>query len=95
MAASTSSACPSSSRPSQALHNAGLRQLRPFPNGIPPVYDGVRVEGILEIAQAQHVLQLVTTESLLQRFHIFPIGIPSVTSFRISVDVGNVPEAMD
>jgi hypothetical protein len=31
-----------------SLYHAGLRQMRPFPNGIPPVYDGVRVEGILE-----------------------------------------------
>ncbi len=78
-----------------SLHTAGLRQLRPFPNGIPPIYDGVRVEGILELSDLQNVVQLTTSDALLQRFHIFPIGIPWVTSLRVSVDVGNVQEAAD
>lgn len=76
-----------------SLYKAGLRQMRPFPNGIPPVYDGVRVEGILEFGNVEQVVNLVTMDSLIERFHIFPLGIPAVTSLRVAVDIGNVREA--
>lgn len=76
-----------------ALHNAGLRQMRPLPNGIPPVYDGVRVEGLLEFGNVEQLVHLVTSQSLLERFRMFPIGIPAVTALRVTVDVGNVREA--
>ncbi|MBI1766206.1 MAG: hypothetical protein HYR56_32785 [Acidobacteria bacterium] len=75
------------------LQRAGLKGVKAFPRGIPPIVDGLRVCGTLEASNAnQFFANILTKTPRMSGVEIFPYGIPWPEIFRVNVDLGNPVE---
>lgn len=71
------------------LQRAGLKGVRAFPRGIPPVVDGLRIAGTLEVSKAsQFLTELLTKTPRLSGVEVFPLGIPFPEILQLQVDLG-------
>jgi hypothetical protein len=71
------------------VNRGGLDKLRVFPKGIPPVIDGLQVQGLVQPAQIANVLTHILSETpRLRGVSVFPYGIPKPEIFQVSVDLG-------
>src|SRR5215813_7828798 len=71
------------------LQRGGLKKLKAFPKGIPPIVDCVRVSGVIDAPDAGRVLgEILTKTEFLGNVELFPIGIPFPELFVVNVDVG-------
>ncbi len=76
------------------IQKVGLKRLKVFPKGVPPVVDGIRVSGVLEAGEISNVLsQILTTTPRLGGVVVFPYGIPWPDIFRVDIELGPQVEA--
>ncbi len=76
------------------IQKEGLRKIKVFPKGIPPVVDGLRVCGIVDAGDTNKFLgALLTKTPRLGGVTVFPYGIPWPEVFRVNVDIGATVEA--
>ena len=75
------------------IQKAGLKRLKAFPKGIPPIINGLRVSGVVEASDAPRFLgETITRTSLLSRAILFPLGIPWPEVFVVTFDIGPLIE---
>jgi hypothetical protein len=75
------------------LQKDGLKQLKVFPKGIPPVVDCVRVSGVVQAAEAGRIIgDIVTKTEFLGNIELFPIGIPWPELLVVNLDIGSPVE---
>ncbi len=71
------------------VHKVGLKSIKVFPIGIPPVVDGLRVSGFIEASNVNKILgDILMKTPLLSGVVVFPYGIPWPEIFRVNVDIG-------
>ena len=71
------------------IQRAGLKKIKVFPKGIPPIYDSLRVSGIVETSEVSKVLgEILTKTPSLGAIVVFPYGIPWPEIFRVNIDIG-------
>ncbi len=71
------------------LQKAGLKRLKAFPKGIPPVVDALRVTGIADASNVNQILGTILTQTpRLSAVSLFPYGIPWPEIFRVGVEIG-------
>jgi hypothetical protein len=71
------------------IHKSGLRRLKVFPKGQPPIIDGLRVSGIMEAGETSKLLsEILTKTPRLGGVTVFPYGIPWPELFRVNIDIG-------
>lgn len=76
------------------IQEGGLRRLKVFPKGIPPVVDSLRVSGIVDASAVTEILSMILTQTpRLTGVTVFPYGIPWPDIFRVNVDLGAPVEA--
>jgi hypothetical protein len=75
------------------VHQAGLKTIRVFPKGIPPVVDGLQVSGLVEAVNIGTILNNILNQT--PRYTgvvIFPYGIPIPEIFQVNVDFSGIQE---
>lgn len=76
------------------IHKVGMKRIKVFPKGIPPVVDGLRVSGIVDSGEINNVLsKILASTARLSGVIVFPYGIPWPDIYRVSVDIGPTVEA--
>ncbi|MGE5139803.1 MAG: hypothetical protein ACM3JD_10095 [Rudaea sp.] len=76
------------------IHDGGLKSMKAFPKGIPPIVDGVRITGVVDAAGIRNFInQILTQTPRLSGVVVFPIGIPWPEIYRVNIDIGNPVEA--
>jgi hypothetical protein len=71
------------------IQQEGLKRIKVFPKGQPPIVDGLRVSGILEASEANRFLgEVLMKTPRLGGVIVFPYGIPWPEIFRVSIDLG-------
>jgi len=71
------------------VNRGGVDRLRVFPKGIPPVVDGLQVQGLIQPSDIATVLARILSETpRLRGVSVFPYGIPRPEIFQINVDLG-------
>ena len=76
------------------VNRGGLDRLRVFPKGIPPVIDGLQVQGLVQQTQLANVLTQILSETpRLRGVSVFPYGIPRPEIFQVNVDLGETVQA--
>ncbi len=76
------------------IHDSGLKRLKAFPKGIPPLVDSVRITGVVDAGEIRNFLnQILTQTPRLSGVVVFPIGIPWPDIYRVNIDVGNPVES--
>jgi hypothetical protein len=71
------------------IQKGGLRGIKVFPHGIPPVVEGLRVEGTINHGEmANFVGEVLSRTPRLGGLQFFPYGIPLPEIWRVQVDVG-------
>ena len=76
------------------VNRGGLDRLRVFPKGIPPVVDGLQVQGLVQPTQLATVLTHILSETpRLRGVAVFPYGIPKPEIFQVNVDLGETVQA--
>ena len=71
------------------LQRAGLKKIKLFPKGQPPIVDGLSVSGIVDGGDAERALgQIALQTPRLGGLEVFPYGIPWPEIFRVRVDLG-------
>jgi len=75
------------------LQNKGLKAIRVFPKGIPPVVDGLNVQATVESSQIAGILNTILSQTpRVSGVSIFPYGIPIPEIFQVNVTLGNPVE---
>jgi hypothetical protein len=76
------------------IQKAGLKKIKAFPKGSPPLVDGLRVSGLVDAGEANRLLgEILLKTPRLNGIVVFPYGIPWPEIFRINVDLGATVEA--
>lgn len=72
------------------LQRAGMKGVKAFPRGIPPIVDGLRICGTIDASNAnQFLANILTKTPRMSGVEIFPYGIPWPEIFQVNVDLGN------
>ena len=75
------------------IHKGGLKRMRAFPKGQPPIVDGLRISGVVEASELNTFLsQILTKTPRLGLVDFFPMGIPWPEIFRVNIDIGATVE---
>ena len=75
------------------IQKAGLKRMKAFPKGQPPIPDGIRVSGVVETPELSKVLtDILTHTPNLGTVILFPYGIPWPEIYRVTIDIGNPVE---
>jgi hypothetical protein len=71
------------------FQKGGLKRMKAFPKGVPPLVDGLRVSGMIDAGEVNIFLSEVLTKTpRLSGLVVFPYGIPWPEIFRIGIDLG-------
>jgi hypothetical protein len=71
------------------IQKGGLKRLKIFPKGIPPIVDGLQVSGIVDAGEVIRFLGEILTETpRLNGVVVFPYGIPRPEIFRVNIGLG-------
>ena len=71
------------------IQKGGLKRIKVFPRGIPPVVDGVQVSGILDLGEVSRFFgEILLNTPRLVGIVVFPYGIPRPEIFRVNMDLG-------
>ncbi len=72
------------------LQRLGIKKLKVFPKGQPPIVDSVHLSGLVDGGDAQRVLNEVLPRTpRLAGIYLFPYGIPWPEIWRLDMDLGN------
>ncbi len=75
------------------IQKVGLKGIKVFPKGIPPLVDSLRVSGVVNASEVQAFLgQILTNTPRLGGVVVFPYGIPWPEIFRVNIDIGPTVE---
>jgi hypothetical protein len=69
----------------------GLSQLKVFPKGIPPVYEGLELKSIVPANELSRILGIILAEAQVNSVIVFPYGIPAYDVAEIVVGLGPTP----
>lgn len=71
------------------IQKEGLKRIKVFPKGIPPVVDGLRVSGVVDAGEVARFLgDILTRTPRFSGIVLFPYGIPWPDIFRVNIDLG-------
>ena len=71
----------------------GLKQIKVFPKGIPPVFEGLELKSVVEASQLNGILATILKEAQVTSVLVFPYGIPAYDIAEIVVGLGPTPVA--
>ncbi len=69
------------------IHQQGIGIRKVLTKGIPPVYDRVEAETLLNQEGLAKLMRVIETNARIQSVVIFPYGIPAVDGFRAEITV--------
>jgi len=73
----------------ELLQRHGIKKLKAFPKGQPPIVDAVALSGIVDGGDAARVLgEILLQTPRLGGLRLFPYGIPWPEIFRVEIDLG-------
>jgi hypothetical protein len=71
------------------LQRHGIKKVKVFPKGQPPIVDAVALSGIVDGGDAARVLgEILLQTPRMAGLRLFPYGIPWPEIFRVEVDLG-------
>ncbi|MGH7492388.1 MAG: hypothetical protein ACREOO_08330 [bacterium] len=75
------------------IRKSGLKKLKVFPIGIPPIVDGLRVSGVMDANETTKLLgEILMKTPRLGGLGVFPYGIPAPEIFGVNIDIGATVE---
>ena len=69
------------------LHVEGLSRIIVFPKGIPPVYDGLKISGIVEAASIGPILESLLKHNYFGKFTVFPLGVLAHEAYQVELEL--------
>ena len=76
------------------IRKVGLKKIKVFPKGIPPIVDGLRVSGVVDASEVVRILgELLMKTPRLGGLGVFPYGIPAPEIFGVNIDLGSLVES--
>ena len=69
------------------LHVDGLSRIIVFPKGIPPIYDGLKVTGIVEAASIGPILESLLKHNYVGKFTVFPLGVLAHEAYNVELEL--------
>jgi hypothetical protein len=69
----------------------GLSQIKVFPKGIPPVYEGLELKSIVPANELNRILGVILAEAQVNSIVVFPYGIPAYDVAELVVGLGPTP----
>ena len=75
------------------FNEKGLKHIKVFPKGIPPVYEGLELKSVVEASQLNRILATILEEAQVTSVFVFPRGIPAYEIAEIVVGLGPAPVA--
>ena len=71
------------------IQKSGLKSLKVFPKGIPPIIDSLKVTGTVDSSGVTKLLaEILPRTPRLAGLEVFPYGIPWPEIFRVAIDLG-------
>jgi hypothetical protein len=73
------------------FNEKGLKHIKVFPKGIPPVYEGLEIRSLLQAGELPGVLSVILNEAQVNSVIVFPYGVPAYDVAEIVVGLGPTP----